>query len=327
MKSICYIIPYFGKLPQNFQLWLQSCSKNETVNWIIFTDDATKYKYPQNVKVIYTKFSNIKNLIQSKFDFKVNIDTYWRLSFFKPAYREIFQEYIKNYDFWGYCDIDLMWGNIRKFITDDILDNYERIGFQGHSTLFKNIKEVNERYKVIVPNKVNYIDVFSGNVNYSFDENGMDNIYKKLGLEYYKETNFAHLSKYDYGFVLKYLPKEDYYKNFRQVFIWNDGNLYRYYIDRKKNINKEEFMYIHFFCRPMKYEYDGNNLSNRYIIYPDKMKPFYEEVTLKLLQKYGKSSWIKYYYRNLYYNRKKITIKKICGNIRRMVMHKLFKKY
>ena len=43
MKSICYIVPYFGKLPSNFQIWLQTCSKNETIDLMIFTDDKTEY--------------------------------------------------------------------------------------------------------------------------------------------------------------------------------------------------------------------------------------------------------------------------------------------
>lgn len=327
MKSICYIVPYFGKLPQNFQLWLHSCSKNKTINWIIFTNDKTNYDYPNNVKAIYKEFSDIKELIQRNFEFKINIDNYWRLSFFKPAYGEIFKEYLEKYDFWGYCDIDLIWGDIRKFITEEILDKYERIGFQGHSTLFKNSKDVNSRYRVIVPKEVNYIEVFSGKKNFSFDENGMDIIYDYLNIKYYKKTIFAHLSKYDYSFVLKYLPQKDDYKNFRQVFLWNDGHLYRYFINKEKKLEMEEFMYIHFFCRPITYIYNKDKLENRYIIYPDKVKPFCGIVTKELVKRYGKNSKINYYFKSIYLNRKKITVKKIYENTKRMIAHKMFKKY
>ena len=51
MKSICYVVPYFGKFPVSFPLWLVSCGANPTVDWLIFTDDTTPYDYPQNVKV------------------------------------------------------------------------------------------------------------------------------------------------------------------------------------------------------------------------------------------------------------------------------------
>ncbi len=50
MKTICYIVPYFGKLPKNFPLWLVGCEANPTIDWIIYTDDKTSYSYPKNVK-------------------------------------------------------------------------------------------------------------------------------------------------------------------------------------------------------------------------------------------------------------------------------------
>ena len=76
MKSIAYIIPYFGKLPKNFPLWLLGCKCNPTVNWIILTDDKTIYDYPLNVKVIYTSYQNVVNRIKSHFDFEVLIEKY-----------------------------------------------------------------------------------------------------------------------------------------------------------------------------------------------------------------------------------------------------------
>ena len=60
MKSICYIVPYFGKLPSGFQLWLMSCKMNPTIDWLIFTDDKTEYDYPENVKVNYCTFDDIR---------------------------------------------------------------------------------------------------------------------------------------------------------------------------------------------------------------------------------------------------------------------------
>ena len=327
MKTICYIVPYFGKLPPNFQIWLQSCSKNKTIDWIIFTNDKTDYNYPDNVKVHYCEFDYLKELIQRNFDFKIEINSYWRLSLFKPAYGEIFKEYLDGYDFWGHCDIDLLWGDIRKFITDDILNKYDKVGFQGHSTLYRNNNNVNKRYKTIVPNKVNYKEVFLGDKDYSFDENGMEIIYDYLKIPYYKETNFAHLSKYDYSFVLKYLPKEFDYKNKRQIFTWENGNLYRYFIGKDEKIHREEFMYIHFFCRPITYKVKEFEIASKYVMYPDILKPLNEEITISFIKKHGKNPMIKYFIKSIYVNRHKLTTKKIYGNIKRMIAHKLLKKY
>lgn len=321
MKSICYIVPYFGILPYNFQIWLDSCKYNNTIDWIVFTNDTSEFNYPPNVKRIVMTFEELKDKIQSKYDFKINIDTYWRLSLFKPTYGEIFKEYICNYDFWGHCDVDLIWGNIRKFLTEDILEKYEKIGFQGHSTLYRNLALVNERYKTIVPGKLNYKEIFSGNERYSFDENGMEDIYNFLNIPYYKVTNFAHLSKYDYNFFLKYLPKEDDYKNNRQIFEWENGKLNRLYLYNNK-IYKDEFMYLHFFCRPISFYVKQLEKNKKYVIYPDKFLESKCEIDEKFIKRHGKCSKIKYYVTSLYYNRKKITLRKIFENLDRMIKYK-----
>ena len=68
MKSIAYLVPYFGKLPAGFKMWLLSCAANETIDWILLTDDRTVYNYPNNVKVHYCTYDSIKERIQNKLD-------------------------------------------------------------------------------------------------------------------------------------------------------------------------------------------------------------------------------------------------------------------
>lgn len=315
MYSICYIIPYFGKLPLNFQLWLNSCEKNPTIDWMIFTNDTTKYNIPNNVHMKYCEFEKIQELIQKNYDFEIKIDKYWCLSLFKPAYGEIFQEYLKEYDFWGHCDVDLIWGNIRKFVTNEILDKYEKIGFQGHSTLYKNMKEVNERYKTVIPGKTSYIDVFSGRIIESFDEKGMEDIYNYLQIPYYKDINFAHLSIRHHSFWLYYLPEKDDYKNRRQIFTWENGNLTRMYLEDNAICN-EEYMYIHFFTRPMKYKATGNEIEKKYVIYPDIVDVKPEKITVKYIKKKGYCSKVAFYIKSLYYNRHKLSLERIIKRIK-----------
>lgn len=327
MKKICFIIPYFGKLPSNFTIWLNSCKWNKTINWIIYTNDKTKYNFPENVQVKYCEFDDLVNKIQKLYNFKVNIDSYWKICYFKPAYGEIFKDDLKGFDYWGHCDMDLIWGDIRKFITDDILEKYDKIGFQGHSTIYKNSDKINAIYKTKVPNVPTYKQIFTGEIDkYCFDENGMEEIFKFLKIDYYKETNFAHLSKYDYSFYLKYLPKEEDYKNKRQVFVWEKGKLKRYFINKKRELDYDEFMYLHFFCRPIKYKAINIDDNAKYIIYPDIVKDFKDKITKNIVNKKGKCSILKYYISSLYYNRKKITLKKIYENTIRMIKWKTRRK-
>ena len=70
MKTICYIIPYFGKLPKNFALYLLGCAQNPTIDWKILTDDRTPYEFPTNVHVKYCNYEEVKQRIKAWFDFE-----------------------------------------------------------------------------------------------------------------------------------------------------------------------------------------------------------------------------------------------------------------
>ena len=46
MKKAAIILPYFGTLPNYFQIFLNSCSYNNCFDFIIFTDqNYEKYKF------------------------------------------------------------------------------------------------------------------------------------------------------------------------------------------------------------------------------------------------------------------------------------------
>lgn len=319
-NKIAFVLPYFGKLPVNFDLWLKSCATNTEVDFLIITDDHTSFHYPANVKVYYSQFDELKARIRKMYDFDVLIDRPWRLSLFKPAYGELFEEELRGYLFWGYCDADLMWGDIRSFVTDEILAQYERIGTKGHASIYKNTPEVNQRYKNIVSDTANYRDVFSGKASYSFDENGMDEIYDALHIPYFFKPNFAHLEKFEAGFYLKRLPREKLYTNKYQVFLWEDGHLYRIYLDNGE-LCKDEYMYIHFFCRPMKYVY-GDEQCTRYIMYPDIVKPYTNVITENYVKRKGTQGKLIFLLKMIWHNRKKFTVEKILKNLSHVSAYK-----
>ena len=314
MKSICYIVPYFGTLPKSFPLWLMSCKANPTIDWKIFTDDKTKYDYPENVKVTYCTFDDIRDKFQKHFDFPIVLDRGWKLCDYKLAYGEMFEEELKGYDFWGHCDVDLIWGDIRKYYTDELLDKFDKIGFLAHSTLYRNTPKVNSRYRVIIDDVTDYKQVFSSSKGWAFDEIGIEDIYNHLNIPYYKGVDFANLTKYETKFHLDVLPESDEYKNDLQVFTWENGKIFRYYLFNDK-ICKEEFLYIHFWCRPMSYKISDYS-KNKYLIYSDVVEDGDFEITKELIKKKGKGNPIAFYAKTFWINRKKLTFKKIIFNIK-----------
>lgn len=321
MKTIAFVIPYFGKLPgKGFELWLKSCEYNPTIDWLIFTDDHTQYYYPSNVKVKYCTFEDICQRIQACYDFEITLNRPYKLCEFKAAYGEIFEKELKGYDYWGMCDIDLIWGDIRVFLTDEILDKYDRIGNQGHLTLFKNNREVNLRYRTCVDGLLNYKVAFTNEQSFCFDESGLDAIYNALSIPYYCEVNFAHLRKYDAGFFLDLKPESESWKNHRQIFLWENGSIIRYYLHGER-LEEETYMYCHFWCRPMSYKISIDGEKSKFLIYSDVVCNFTGDVDCKLVKKYGKPHRIAFWVKTIWINRKKITVKRIAFNIKGMANH------
>lgn len=315
MKTIRFVVPYFGKLPSYFQIWLNSCKANPTVSWIVFTDDKTNFAYPENVQVEYTSFEYIKKLIDNNYDFDITLEMPYKLCDYKIAYGEIFQRYLHEFDFWGFCDIDLIWGNIREFYTEELLSRYAKIGCRGHAMIFKNTPENNQIYRTDVSMYLKENGTFCETYEEAFlkkeicatDRELIKFAYQKNKIESYDETIYAGLQKYESGFFLQGMSPEEDASQKRQVFLWENGRLTRYYLLNSKIMHKD-YLYIHFFARPMQNRIDA---MDRILIYPDCYKNFYEEVTEKVIRKYGKKSILLYYWRVMKQNKKRIGVKKI----------------
>lgn len=298
-----------------------SCGCNPTIDWLIFTDDRTNYIYPQNVKVTYMTFEQMKEKAQKKFDFPISLERPYKLCDYKPAYGEIFEKELAGYDFWGDCDVDLVWGNIRKFYTDQLLEKYEKIGFNGHSMLFKNTPEVCARYRTCLEGKLNYKEVYTTDKGYAFDEPGMDAIYEGLNIPVYKGIDFANLLKYDYGFYLDWQTESDREKNQAQIFTWQNGVITRYYLYRGL-IHTQEYMYLHYWCRPTTFKIREYDPQKQYLIYPDTTTDKCYEITPKLILRKSKRSKVRYYAKSIWFNRKKLTWERIVFNIKGMMAYK-----
>ena len=87
----------------------------------------------------------------------------------KP-YGYVFQDYIEGYDFWGYCDVDLLFGKLKTFLPFEKIRAYDKIGHLGHMTLYRNTGEINCLFMKEVNGVFRYKEVFSSKQSYIFDE-------------------------------------------------------------------------------------------------------------------------------------------------------------
>lgn len=230
MKKIAIIIPYFGELPPNIITFLNSCKFNPTIDWYIFTDSiVNKIAIPHNVKIITTAFQNIKKRISKiigRTDFV--LDSPYKIVDYKPLFGLIFADYLQSYDYWGYSDMDVLYGDIRKFISKGLEDDLDKIGELGHFTLFRNTDEINNRYKLKIEDKNLFSTASQSPFISHFDEGaGINKIYNFYQYKTYKDEDLVNeicvenkdLCTYDKRFIK--LPS---------VYVWHEGKCYFFYI-------------------------------------------------------------------------------------------------
>lgn len=261
MRSIAFVVPYFGRLPDYYPLWLSSCAQNPTIDFYVFTDDHSTFNYPSNVHPISMLFEEVKQRLQSQFEFPISLEKAYKLCDYKPVYGSAFADYLKDYDYWGHCDVDLIWGNIRHFFTDDLLDAHDRILWQGHCSLYRNTEKVNKYYCTLPScGCMEWKQVYTNPENQSFDEyaehngGGLSLIMERNGVPMYKEWVFADLTVGLRRFQCSYSENRFYTTDadsFGNFFIRDQNGLFFQY-RKSGELRSQEFLYCHFQKRKIK---------------------------------------------------------------------------
>lgn len=231
---ITLLVPFFGKLPNYFPLILKSISYSKICELIIFTDDVEDYVVPENVHIVNMKFEEVKNIFNKKIG-NVSLETPYKLCDYKPLYGLVFEKYIKN-RFWGHCDLDVIFGDLDKYLIDVDYQRYERIFSLGHLTIYRNNLKMNNLYKYegkSLPKMMNFDFVKKTTYPCYFDEIGMNHICKNNNIRFY--DNFHSLNaSYSH-------PKLAIYSIKNGVVVFDKGTLRVY----DQNNNFKEYMYLH----------------------------------------------------------------------------------
>ena len=287
MKKIALIIPYFtsggGNFPAYFQFFLNSCADNPTIDWLIYTDDAFLFETPENVYVHKCSFEWFRNRLQGLFDFEITLDKPYKLCDYRPAYGQALEEDLRSYDYWGYCDCDVIFGDIRKFVQKALSEDYDKLFTRGHLSIYRNDKTVNEFYR-----KTNrYKIVYSNPQPFAFDEwSGISQMYQSFGRPYYDELVYDDIKTQWDGFHLTkayrgaYHEKNDIsqidkFKAMRYIYYEHkDGQLIRKCIMHRRTFS-EEVLYVHFQKRPLSpFSLEVGLDCRNYIVLPNKVLPY-----------------------------------------------------
>jgi hypothetical protein len=161
-----------GPLPQYFPLWIRSCKYNPEVNFLVFGSHLPEKSPIENVKFINTSLDEFEKRASKSAQTQARVGSPTKICDFKPDFGHIFREYIDPFDFWGYCDIDVVWGDLSPLLRDEILEGIDIVSVRGDRflsgpcTFYRNTSTLRKLYK----RSPTWEEVFTDPNHWAFDE-------------------------------------------------------------------------------------------------------------------------------------------------------------
>ena len=178
------VIPFIGKWPAYFPLFLKGCAQNTWLDVLFFTNCPKPQAPPPNLKFFSATLSSISRLASEKLELPLTFTHSYKLCDLKPFYGKVFEDYLKEYDYWGYGDVDLLYGDAKAFLVPlmqeglDVISNRREI-LSGSLALLRN----NEDMKMLATHIPEWKERLQSPKHENLDETANSNIIWEGGLK------------------------------------------------------------------------------------------------------------------------------------------------
>jgi hypothetical protein len=247
MKRIVLVIPWFGPWPAWMRLFLASCAANPSVDFALVSDAPRPDPLPGNVSLKPMSFAEYRNNLVRLLRIRPRWTEPYKIVYFKPTLGFLFPDLVEGYDYWGYGDLDVIYGDIRRFFPDDrlvarIISTHEHI-ISGHFALVRNDREMREAFKKIL----HWRFFLEAEKHKSFDERIFSLLFlddarrRERGIHRFLVPRMGGaIFEEQFSTSVKGLRWIDGTSDFPKVWYWKDGRL------TAEGAGDREFLYLHF---------------------------------------------------------------------------------
>lgn len=168
-NKVLFIAPYFPTLPY----WIKQFERNvkplekHGFRWLIPTD-----------------LDEFRELVNKKLNININLTSdnckNRKISDFTPALGLIYSDYLKDYEYWGHTDIDIVMGRLDRYLTDEFLKPLDIFSddlgtVNGAFSVYRNSDKVNNLFK-----RIEYWEevLTTGDKLWAIDEHEMSDVVK-----------------------------------------------------------------------------------------------------------------------------------------------------
>lgn len=240
------LIPYFGKWPEWINLFVESCKWNPSVCWRFYTDCGEPENRADNVEIVNVTFDDYKALASERLGIRFNPPDPYKLCDLRPCLAYMHAQDIAPFPFFAFGDIDVVYGDIRKFYTDELLERWDVLSthndiISGHFAVFRNTPRLAKAFRRIP----NYHSLLERPDYAGMDENPFGSLFKtRTGfrgiLDSLVPGRPRALFVERYSTVLSKRGWHDGTMNYPQRWFWRRGKL------TNEIDGDREFLYLHF---------------------------------------------------------------------------------
>jgi hypothetical protein len=162
------IAPYFGGLPPWYDKYLANTNRLRPYGWdfLTFPDESDfKLLVAQNLGV------NI---------FHLELARCRKVTDFFPMFGAIFKDYLRNYNYWGHCGLDQIYGDVPDWCEDAELEecliwSNDPGTICGPFTVYRNTPDINNLFM----REPDWKGVLTSNVYHAYDEGGFSQLVRR----------------------------------------------------------------------------------------------------------------------------------------------------
>lgn len=191
-NNIVLIQVWFGPIPDYFWFHYETTKNLKGFDFLFFTDQEI-FLDSSNYKVIQTNKEIVETLLSNSLKQKIKIKNNKKACDLKSCFGDIFQEYIRDYDYYGAYDIDTLFGDVYDF-TNQYIGEYDIITISdeiyhnrlsGPFLIFRNYEKLRTEYV-----SEEYIRCFDNSEVECFEENFLNlKLKDKYKIKYINSIN------------------------------------------------------------------------------------------------------------------------------------------
>jgi len=244
------LIPYFGRWPEWINFFVESCKWNSSVRWQFYTDCGVPENKASNVSYQHMSFADYKALVRERLGIAFDPPAPYKLCDLKPFLAHVHAKDVDGFRFWGYGDVDVIYGNIGTFYTNGLLGRVNVLSthpeiLAGHFAVLRNTGAFRRAFERVP----NYRTLLESPSHLNVDEGNFTRVFlpsptgsrgvRKL-IDYFDPCRRGLLFEERYSAVLSPRGWHDGTMNYPLRWLWRGGRL------TNERDGDREFLYLHF---------------------------------------------------------------------------------